>query len=587
MKDGKLVSLGFSVGHDKGAVLIIDDKVQVGIMEERLSRVKRDKPFNTDLPLKSINYCLEEAGLTYDDVDTYCYNTAEMEDFVEEQFMVYLAQPAEKLVFVPHHVAHAYSTFMASGYEEAAVIVADAMGNVHSPNSKAHKYFKEKYGDLPKLPNGLKWGESITLFKFTKSSYEEVLKKWIKYPEPYTYEDEELSIGCMYAQGTMQLVYDKKVKNWQAGKLMGLASYADQKWLDNEPFIANIIEDDDGNIVDFYIPGTQVYPEINYNADFRRKSNVAGIYQREQVRLTTMLTKYVKQLTGLDNVCCSGGSFLNCNANEAVIKSELFKNCYFTPPADDSGIPLGAAFYGYQQLQKDKTIHNNPFLSPYFGKTYSRNEIVKDIQSYLKLEGEENDFFKDNNIIHFNTRKERDNYITSQLMEHKPVAILQGGSEIGPRALGNRSIIANPSMYWMKDYINHDIKKREWYRPFAPSVLFEHQSDIFDLDVFSPYMLVTTTVKEEWKSKIPAVVHTDGTSRYQSVTTEMNESYYNLINTFYKESGLPVVLNTSFNGPGEPIVETPMDAIRSYIKNDMPVLVLEDIVIEKKDYRIY
>ena len=243
MKDGKLVSLGFSVGHDKGAVLIIDDKVQVGIMEERLSRVKRDKPFNTDLPLKSINYCLEEAGLTYDDVDTYCYNTAEMEDFVEEQFMVYLAQPAEKLVFVPHHVAHAYSTFMASGYEEAAVIVADAMGNVHSPNSKAHKYFKEKYGDLPKLPNGLKWGESITLFKFTKSSYEEVLKKWIKYPEPYTYEDEELSIGCMYAQGTMQLVYDKKVKNWQAGKLMGLASYADKKWLDNEPFIANIIED--------------------------------------------------------------------------------------------------------------------------------------------------------------------------------------------------------------------------------------------------------------------------------------------------------------------------------------------------------
>ena len=172
-------------------------------------------------------------------------------------------------------------------------------------------------------------------------------------------------------------------------------------------------------------------------------------------------------------------------------------------------------------------------------------------------------------------------------MEHKPVAILQGGSEIGPRALGNRSIIANPSMYWMKDYINHDIKKREWYRPFAPSVLFEHQSDIFDLDVFSPYMLVTTTVKEEWKSKIPAVVHTDGTSRYQSVTTAMNESYYNLINTFYKESGLPVVLNTSFNGPGEPIVETPMDAIRSYIKNDMPILVLEDIVIEKKDYRIY
>jgi len=139
----------------------------------------------------------------------------------------------------------------------------------------------------------------------------------------------------------------------------------------------------------------------------------------------------------------------------------------------------------------------------------------------------------------------------------------------------------------MKDYINHEIKKREWYRPFAPSVLFEKQSEIFDLDIFSPYMLVTAYCKDEWKSKIPSVVHIDGTSRYQSVTPEMNKSYYNLINTFYEASGIPLVLNTSFNGPGEPIVESPLDAIRSYVKNNLPALVLENIVIEKKDYRIH
>ena len=584
-KDGKQISLGFSVGHDKGAVIVIDDQVQVGIMEERLSRVKRDKPFNTDIPLLSINYCLDALNLTYDDVDIYCYNTAEMDDFVEEQFTQYLAQPLDKLLFVPHHVAHAYSTFFASGFDEAAVIVADAMGNVHDTNSKAHQYFKDKYGKLPKLPDGLRWGEAITLFKFDKGHYDEVLKKWIKYPEPYTFDDEELSVGCMYAQGTLQLTYDEATKNWQAGKLMGLASYADPKWLTEQPFIATIEEDEDGEIVDFFIPGTQIYPEITYKADFRRKSNVAGIYQREQVRLTTMLAKYVKQLTGLDKVCCSGGSFLNCNANEAIIKSGLFEECYFTPPADDSGIPLGAAFYGKHFLNKWKPIEDNPFMSPYFGKTYTKNDIVKDIQSYIK--NEDSEFFEFNHITHFNTREERDLYITKLLLEDKPIGLLQGGSEIGPRALGNRSIIANPSTIWMKDYINHEIKKREWYRPFAPSVLFEKQGEIFDLDIFSPYMLVTTYCKDEWKFKIPSVVHIDGTSRYQSVTPEMNKSYYNLINTFYKASGIPLVLNTSFNGPGEPIVETPLDAIRSYVKNNLPVLVLENVVIEKKDYRIY
>ena len=584
-KDGKQISLGFSVGHDKGAVIVIDDQVQVGIMEERLSRVKRDKPFNTDIPLLSINYCLDALNLTYDDVDIYCYNTAEMEDLVEEQFTQYLAQPLDKLLFVPHHVAHAYSTFFASGFDEAAVIVADAMGNVHDTNSKAHQYFTDKYGKLPDLPNGLRWGEAITLFRFDKGNYDEVLKKWIKYPEPYTFQDEELSVGCMYAQGTLQLTYDEKTKNWQAGKLMGLASYADPEWLAKQEFIATIEEDENGEIVDFFIPGTQVYPEITYKADFKRKSNVAGIYQREQVRLTTMLAKYVKQLTGLDKICCSGGSFLNCNANEAIIKSGLFEECYFTPPADDSGIPLGAAFYGKHFLNKWEPIEDNPFMSPYFGKTYTKNDIIKDIQKYIKEE--QADFFEYNNIIHFNSRGERDRYISELLLEDKPIGLLQGGSEIGPRALGNRSIIANPSQVWMKDYINHEIKKREWYRPFAPSVLFEKQSEIFDLDMFSPYMLVTAYCNDEWKSKIPSVVHIDGTSRYQSVTPEMNKSYYNLINTFYEASGIPLVLNTSFNGPGEPIVESPLDAIRSYVKNNLPALVLENIVIEKKDYRIH
>ena len=584
MKNGKLVCVGFSVGHDKGAVLIYDDNVQVGIMEERLSRIKRDMAFNTDIPLKAITYCVEAAGLSFDDVDLYCYNTAEMVDNVEEQFQLKLGQPLSKLVFAPHHVCHAYSSFFASGYDEAAVVVADAMGNVHSKNSKAQEYFKSLYGDLPKLPNGLKWGESITLYNMKKTEYTEVLKKWIKYPEPYTYIDDELSVGCMYAQGTMQLVYDEKAKNWQAGKLMGLASYADEEWLSQQPFIATIEEDETGNIVDFYIPGTQQYPEITYKADFYRKANVAGIYQREQVRLCLMLAKYAKQLTDSKNICVAGGSFLNCNSNAAILKSELYENCYFTPPADDSGIPLGAAWFGYQQLVDNK-IKNNKFMSPYFGKSYTKQDVIKAMTKYTMEEDEF--FFNKNDIFHFVNREDRNKFIVDLLIQNRPIGLFQGGSEIGPRALGNRSIIANPSVYWMKDYINHDIKSREWYRPFAPSVLFEHQTDIFDSDVFSPYMLVTAKCKEEWQSKIPAVVHTDGTSRYQSVTEEMNKDYYDIISLFYKESGLPVVLNTSFNGPGEPIVETPWDALNAYINTNLPAVVIENTIIVKRDYRIY
>ena len=168
------------------------------------------------------------------------------------------------------------------------------------------------------------------------------------------------------------------------------------------------------------------------------------------------------------------------------------------------------------------------------------------------------------------------------LSENKVIGWFNGGSENGPRALGNRSILANPSKKWMVEYINSEIKKREWYRPFAPSVLFERQAEIFDLDVYSPYMLVTTTVKPEWRERIPAVTHFDHTSRYQSVTPQSNEKYHKLISRFEEKTGIPVVLNTSFNGPEEPIVETPTDAINTMLKHDLYALFINNYVIMKK-----
>ena len=168
------------------------------------------------------------------------------------------------------------------------------------------------------------------------------------------------------------------------------------------------------------------------------------------------------------------------------------------------------------------------------------------------------------------------------LNDNKVIGWFQGGAELGPRALGGRSILATPKHVWMKEYINNDIKKREWYRPFAPSVLFEKQSEIFNLNTYSPYMLVTTTVKKKWKDLIPGVVHIDGTSRYQSVTEENNPRYYKLIKQFNNVSSIPLVINTSFNGKDEPIVETPLDAINSFWKNNLFALIINDIIIKRK-----
>jgi carbamoyltransferase len=173
--------------------------------------------------------------------------------------------------------------------------------------------------------------------------------------------------------------------------------------------------------------------------------------------------------------------------------------------------------------------------------------------------------------------------IVNLLYENKAVGVCRGGSEIGPRALGNRSILANPTKGWMREYINLNVKGREWFRPFAPSVLDEWVGEIFDLDVFSPYMLVTTTVKEEWRDKIPAVVHVDNTSRIQSVRKDINPFYHDLISKFLDLTGVPVVMNTSFNGPDEPVVETPLDAIKTFWKRNLDAVCVNNILIVRNN----
>ena len=486
------------------------------------------------------------------------YSTTELHDDVEEQFKEKFGNRKYSLFFIPHHLAHAYSSFFSSGFEDAAVIVADASGSILNNLNRLTEWYPKVTNEG--LEKGEDWTEGISIYHLTKNTQKEVYKKWIKYPVPLE-TDDCVSVGTLYSEGSLQLIYEPNEHTWPAGKLMGLASYANQNIVNEAP---DYIVEKDGDI---FIPNKRIYPKVNYDSDFYSKACVAGIYQREQERASLILAKMAKELTQSNNVCVAGGSFLNCNSNEKILNSGLFENSFFIPPADDSGIPLGCAWYAYQELVD---IQETEVLSPYIGKPYSRSEIISAINEFPSLKFEEYDNM-DMLIDH----------TSHWLTQNRVIGWFQDGAEIGPRALGNRSILASPIQSWMTGHINADIKKREWYRPFAPAVLFEYQGDVFDSDVYSPHMLVTTTVKEEWRSKIPAVTHIDYSARHQSVTQNSNAKFYQLITKFHEKTGVPVLLNTSFNGPKEPIVETPNDAIRCFYETGLDHLVINNFVIHK------
>lgn len=558
-----MIVLGFSVGHDKGAALIKDGEVLIAITQERISRIKNDGAYQGGIiPIESIFYCLNEYKYTFDDLDLIVYSTTEITDTTYEQLQKYWNIPKKKVMHMPHHLAHAYSTFFSSGMEESAIIVADASGSILNSSNQTKDWYPEDYKHAVSEQRDLT--EGISLYHFTKSGYTEVYKKWITSP-PDINTNECTSVGTMYSEGSVQLVYEPNTQTWPAGKLMGLASYADKNIVDEAPLFAHWVDD---NHTDLCIPNNTIYPRVTWRSDFYSRACVAGIYQREQERISLMLAELAKNLTDSDNVCTAGGSFLNCNSNEQIIKSGLFKNCFFIPPADDSGIPLGCAWYAYQQVAD---IDETKMISPYLGKTYPEELIVQAISDFPECR-----------FTYYENFEELCDFVSGVLVNNRVVGWYQNGAEIGPRALGNRSILASPLTHWMKDHINHDVKKREWYRPFAPAVLFEHQKDIFELDTYSPHMLVTSQVKPEWWDKIPAVVHIDKSSRYQSVTPENNSRFYQVINSFYNRTGIPVLLNTSFNGPREPIVETPQDAIRTMFNCNLDYLVLGNYLVEHK-----
>ena len=556
--------------HDSAAAVLKDGKVIAAVEEERFSRIKFDDGF----PKLAINWCLKEAGIGAENIDSIAFYDKPVLKFerlldnyigvaprglfsflnvipkwihkrlwVKDEIKKHLKGFTGEIIFPEHHMSHAAHTFFTSPFDEAAILTVDGVGEWSTTT-----FGTGKDTDI-KLINDIRWPHSVGLFY-----------------SAFTY-----FLGFKVNEGEY--------------KLMGLSSYGKPKYYDK--IMSELIDvKNDGSIHLNMKYFAFTYDKYMTNQNF---SDVFGILPRKhdekveqihydigasaQLVLEDILLKMVNHVynkTKMKNLCLGGGVALNGVTNYRILKEGPFENLHIPPSPGDAGSAIGCAQYLYYYHAKNKRIieksseriANNIYVGP----EYSNDEI----KSFLDENKISYEFFERDQLLK-NTVK--------LISEGNVVGWYQGKMEWGPRALGNRSILADPRDDEMKDILNEKIKHREAFRPFAPSILEEYVSEYFDMDIPSPYMLLVAKVKKP--DKIPAVTHIDGTGRLQSVSKEVNPLYYDLINEFYKLTGIPVIINTSMNVMGEPIVNTPEHAHNMILKTDMDNLVMGNFLVEK------
>jgi len=542
--------------HDSGAALISDDKLSA-ISEERLSRKKHDPSF----PYKSISYVLESCGLkNVNEVDLVVFSHVERSsDKILHSLKKDLGYKG-KMHYVRHHDAHAASAFFMSPFEDSAVLIVDGCGSWID---------EAETGEKPHYLSSLTWKlrEIQSFYRGFQNGFS--LIRRTNYSPNHS-----IGIGILYSLGSMILGFDEM----GAGKLMGLAAYGGRKKIFKHPFFHNY----NGDIIAPGIKGldpmmpenTHTYAERIFGTAPREESEaltnrhaeLAHFIQTEAEDVMIELVNHTYDMTRCKNLCISGGVALNCLANTRIIEETPFENVFIQPAATDTGIPLGCALYGYHVVmdRPRKFIMQDAFL----GSSYSGDEIENQLEECYGIEYE-----KPKNLLE---------KCAKLIAAGKVVGWFRGGSELGPRALGHRSILADPRNPGMKDHLNNSIKFRESFRPYAPSVLEEFVNEFFNLSSPSPFMLLSGKVPKNKRELIPAVVHVDGTSRIQTVSQNDDTAFYNLIKEFHKITGIPLILNTSLNVAGDPIAETPEDALKILLSTEMDFLVIEDFLVKKQ-----
>ena len=566
-----MINLGISCYyHDSAAALLKDGHIIAAVEEERFSREK----FDDNFPEKAIEWCLKEAKINPSQIESIAFYDKPVLKFerlldnyiavaprglhsfldvipkwlhkrlwIKKEIKKLLKGFKGEIIFPEHHMSHAAHAFYTSPFDESAILTIDGVGE---------------------------W--STTSFGYAKNNSIKIMDD-IRWPH---------SLGLFYSAFTYFLGF--KVNEGEY-KLMGLSSYGTSKYYDL--ILDNLIDvKDDGsfrlNMKYFSFTHDKVMtnkkfselfgisPKTKNEETLQIHFDIAASAQKVLEYVILKMANHIYAKTKMKNICIAGGVALNGVANYKILKEGPFENVHIPPSPGDAGSAIGAAQYLYHNhynnpkiIEKDisKQIHENVYVGPSFNDEEIRIFLDSENIPYEKLEREA--------LLKITAQLIADGYI---------VGWYQGKMEWGPRALGNRSILADARNKDMKDILNAKIKHRESFRPFAPSVLEEHVSEYFDIDT-SPYMQMVVPIKKP--NEIPAVTHIDGTGRLQSVSKNTNPLYYDLINEFYKITKIPVIINTSMNVMGEPIVNTPEEAFEMILKTDMDCIVMGNNLVRK------
>jgi carbamoyltransferase len=547
-----------SVYHESAAALLVDGELVAAVEEERFNRIKHGKEADFDnphqFPERAIRFCLDYAGLTARDIDHVAYSfdpklrrnryRAEWWDpRFEETFRLRLGQVrgvADELLgrslgarfhFVPHHLAHAASAYFPSTFDRAAILVIDGIGEA----------------------------AGTTLWKTVGTKIQPV--ETFDYPH---------SLGFLWEVFSGYLGFS----HYDASKVMGLAAYGNPEVFRRAfqeivrvgkedyaiaPAFIGFQADKFDRLDTMFGPGRYMDSEI-----LPRHADVAAALQEATDAAVTALVRRLKRKVPSDNLCLAGGVALNCVTNEVVRQSGEFSDVFIPSAPHDASTAVGAALVVH--CAKQKKPAQRGYSTPYLGPKFSRREILAAVKSAGLTP---------------RRSKAPAREAADMIADGKIVAWFQGRMEFGPRALGNRSLLADPRRADMRNILNQRVKHREDFRPFAPSVLAEHADEWFEVGAHltsHEFMLFAPAVKTAQRDRIPAVVHRDGTARVQLVTRRSNPRFHELISCFFAKTGVPMVINTSYND-SEPIVCTPTDAIVTFRKSGIDALFMDDVCL--------
>lgn len=545
----RVLGLGGS-HHDFCACLVQDGAVVAAVEEERLSRVKVAFGLGPRLArCLAADAVLREARLSLDDVDLVIAN-----DFLNR---VYSARFKDRVHWIGHHLSHAASTFYTAPFDSAAVLVIDGRGSAVQG------------------PNGLS-GETITCYAADADGLRTVRQQLgrvtltdVRSEDPY-----EDSVGWMYEAVSKSIGFvSSRTGMGEPGKTMGLAPYGGPRYVDAVAATFHLRDGEFRQSTEQQMAlrnliATELAKTTDNESRERVRADFAFAVQANTERIVLDVARWLHRATGERRLCLAGGVALNSVTNHKLLTDTPFEEVHIVPAAGDNGTALGAALYGYHEIGGHSRKDTGTPFSPYLGPSYGVAAIGAAIERYRDQ-------------LHVEYPEDVSGAVAVLLAGGAIVGWFQGRSEIGPRALGNRSILADPRDPGMKDHINAKVKHREAFRPFAPVVLESRQAEFFTSEVPNYYMLLVPDVRPEARATIPAVTHVDGSARLQTASPRLNKALCDLLEAFDRITGVPVLLNTSFNDNNEPIVETPEDAIRCFLKTEMDVLVLNTAVIRK------